>query len=66
MALLYVSRQFAYEVLNIVDVNKPAKEITNAKEMVQQYETFEDNRQPSGILELGDVGDSEVARHFVR
>lgn len=63
MALLYVSRQFAYEVLNIVDINKPAKEITNANEFVQQYETFEDNRQPTGILELGDT---ETARHFVR
>lgn len=63
MALLYVSRQFAYEVLNIVDVNKPAKEITNAQEMVQQYETFEDDRTPSGLLELGDA---ETARHFVR
>ena len=31
--------------------------------IVQQYETFEDNRTPSGILELGDA---EVARHFVR
>lgn len=63
MALLYVSRQFAYEVLNIVDVNKPAKEITNAQEFVQQYETFEDNRTPTGILELGD---GETARHFIR
>ena len=63
MALLYVSRQFAYEVLNIIDVNKPAKEITNAQEFVHQYETFEDDRTPNGLLELGDA---ETARHFVR
>ena len=62
-AVLYASRQFAYDVMGLIAENKPAKEITNAKEFVQQYETFEDNRTPSGILELGDT---EVARHFVR
>ena len=62
-AALYASRQFAYDVMGLIAENKPAKEITNAKEFVQQYETFEDNRTPSGILELGDA---EVARHFVR
>ena len=62
-AVLYASRQFAYDVMGLIAENKPAKEITNAKEFVQQYETFEDNRTPSGILELGDA---EVARHFVR
>ena len=63
MAVLYCSRQFAYDVMGLIAENKPAKEITNAQEMVQQYETFEDNRQPTGILELGDA---ETARHFVR
>ena len=62
-AVLYASRQFAYDVMGLIAENKPAKEITNAKEFVQQYETFEDNRTPNGILELGD---GETARHFVR
>ena len=62
-AVLYASRQFAYDVMGLIAENKPAKEITNAKEFVQQYETFEDDRTPSGIMELGDA---EVARHFVR
>ena len=62
-AVLYASRQFAYDVMGLIAENKPAKEITNAKEFVQQYETFEDNRTPTGLLELGD---GETARHFVR
>lgn len=62
-AVLYASRQFAYDVMGLIAENKPAKEITTAKEFVQQYETFEDNRTPSGILELGD---GETARHFIR
>ena len=62
-AVLYASRQFAYDVMGLIAENKPAKEITSAKEFVQQYETFEDNRTPTGIMELGDA---EVARHFVR
>ena len=62
-AVLYASRQFAYDVMGLIAENKPAKEITNAKEMIQQYETFEDNRTPTGIMEFGDA---EVARHFVR
>ena len=62
-AVLYASRQFAYDVMGLIAENKPAKEITNVKEFVQQYETFEDNRTPTGIMELGDA---EVARHFVR
>lgn len=62
-AVLYASRQFAYDVMGLIAENKPAKEITTAKEFVQQYETFEDNRTPTGIMELGDA---EVARHFVR
>ena len=62
-AVLYASRQFAYDVMGLIAENKPAKEITNAQEFVQQYETFEDNRTPNGLLELGDA---ETARHFVR
>lgn len=62
-AVLYASRQFAYDVMGLIAENKPAKEITNAKEFVQQYETFEDDRTPTGIMEFGDA---EVARHFVR
>lgn len=62
-AVLYASRQFAYDVMGLIAENKPAKEITTAKEFVQQYETFEDNRTPTGIMELGDA---ETARHFIR
>ena len=62
-AVLYASRQFAYDVMGLIAENKPAKEITNVKEFVQQYETFEDNRTPTGIMELGDA---EAARHFIR
>lgn len=62
-AVLYASRQFAYDVMGLIEENKPAKEITNAQEFVQQYETFEDNRTPTGIMELGDA---ETARHFIR
>ena len=62
-AVLYASRQFAYDVMGLIAENKPAKEITNAKEFVQQYETFEDNRTPTGIMEFGDA---ETARHFIR
>lgn len=62
-AVLYASRQFAYDIMGLIEENKPAKEITTVKEFVQQYETFEDNRTPTGILELGD---SETARHFIR
>ena len=62
-AVLYASRQFAYDVMGLIAENKPAKEITNAQEFVQQYETFEDNRIPTGIMELGDA---ETARHFIR
>lgn len=62
-AVLYASRQFAYDVMGLIEENKPAKEITTAKEFVQQYETFEDNRTPTGIMELGDA---ETARHFIR
>ena len=62
-AVLYASRQFAYDVMGLIAENKPAKEITNVKEFVKQYETFEDNRTPTGIMELGD---GEAARHFIR
>lgn len=62
-AVLYASRQFAYDVMGLIEENKPAKEIATVKEFVQQYETFEDNRTPTGIMELGD---GETARHFIR
>ena len=62
-AVLYASRQFAYDVMGLIAENKPAKEIANVKEFVQQYETFEDDRTPNGLLELGDA---ETARHFIR
>ena len=47
---------------NIVDINKPAKEVTTAQEMVQKYETFEDNRD----FDLLEIGNGEGGRHFVR
>ena len=62
-AVLYASRQFAYDVMGLIEENKPAKEIANAKEFIHKYETFEDNRTPTGIMELGD---GETARHFIR
>lgn len=61
-AILYASRQFAYDVMGLVAENKPAKEITNSQEMVKQYESFEDNRNTVGIL---DVGSGRAGRHFV-
>lgn len=61
-AVLYASRQFAYEVMGLVAENKPAKEITTAKEMAQQYEHFQNNRD-IGII---DVGNGEMGRHFIR
>lgn len=61
-ALLYASRHWCYK-WGLKSGAKETKEITTAKEFVQQYETFEDNRTPSGILELGD---GETARHFIR
>lgn len=62
-AVLYASRQFAYDVMGLIAENKPAKEITTVQEFVKQYETFEDNRTSTGIMELGDA---ETARHFIR
>lgn len=61
-ALLYASRHWCYK-WGLKSGAKEIKEPTTAKEFVQQYETFEDNRTPTGILELGD---SETARHFIR
>ena len=61
-ALLYASRHWCYK-WGLKSGAKEVKEITNAKEFVQQYETFEDNRTPTGIMELGDA---EAARHFIR
>lgn len=61
-AVLYCSRQFAYDVMGLVAENKPAKEITTAQEMITQYEDFHDDRD-IGIIE---VGNAEGGRHFVR
>lgn len=61
-AILYGSRQFAYDVMGLVAENKPAKEITSAQEMVQQYEDF-NQREEIGLL---DLGNGEGGRHFVR
>jgi len=61
-AILYCSRQFAYDVMGLIEQNKPAKEITNVKEMVQQYEDFQGGNE-IGLL---DVGNGEGGRHFVR
>lgn len=35
MAVLYVSRQFAYDIMGLVAENKPAKEITNAMQLLE-------------------------------
>lgn len=61
-ALLYASRHWCYK-WGLKSGAKEIKEITTAQEMIQQYETFEDNRTPTGIMELGDA---ETARHFIR
>lgn len=62
MAVLYCSRQFAYDVMGLVAENKPAKEITSAQEMVKQYEDFQGGNE-IGLL---DLGNGEGGRHFVR
>jgi PBSX family phage terminase large subunit len=61
-AVLYASRQFAYDVMGLIEQNKPAKEITNVQEIIRQNEDFQDNRD-IGLL---DVGNGEGGRHFVR
>lgn len=61
-AILYASRQFAYDVMGLIEENKPAKEITSAKEMVVQYEDFQDNRD-NGLM---DLGSARGGRHNVR
>ena len=61
-AILYGSRQFAYDVMGLVAENKPAKEITSVQEMIARNEDFQDNRD-IGIL---DVGNGEAGRHFIR
>ena len=61
-AVLYASRQFAYDVMGLIAENKPAKEITNAQEMIQQHEDFS-QREEIGLL---DVGTGEMGRHFIR
>lgn len=61
-AVLYASRQFAYDVMGLVAENKPAKEITTAQEAIRQYENF-NQREEIGLL---DVGNGDAGRHFVR
>ena len=61
-AVLYASRQFAYDVMGLVAENKPAKEITIAQEAIRQYENF-NQREEIGLL---DVGNGDAGRHFVR
>lgn len=62
MAVLYCSRQFAYDVMGLIAENKPAKEITSAQEMIKQYEDFQGGNE----ISLLDVGNGEMGRHFVR
>lgn len=64
MAVLYVSRQFAYDVMGLVAENKPAKEITSVKQLLNNAgeEPFE-QREDIGIL---DLGTGSAGRHFVR
>ena len=61
-AILYVSRQFAYDVMGLIAENKPAKEITSVQERMNNIEPFE-QRDEIGLL---DVGNGEGGRHFVR
>ena len=61
-AVLYCSRQFAYDVMGLVAENKPAKEITSVQEMIARNEDFQDNRS----IDLLDVGNGEAGRHFIR
>lgn len=62
-AVLYASRQFAYDVMGLIAENKPAKEITSAKEMVQKYEDFQGDTREIGLL---DEGAGDMGRHFLR
>lgn len=62
MALLYASRQWCYH-WGLPTGHEEKKEPTTAQEFIKQYETFEDDRTPNGLMELGDA---ETARHFVR
>ncbi len=62
-AVLYASRQFAYDVMGLIAENKPAKEITSAQEMVKQYEDFQGDTREIGLL---DEGAGDMGRHFVR
>ena len=61
-AVLYASRQFAYDIMGLVAENKPAKEISSAQEIIQKYEDFQGGNE-IGLL---DLGNGEVGRHFVR
>ena len=63
-AILYCSRQFAYDVMGLIEQNKPAKEITTAKEMaITAGETDITDTRDIGLL---DVGTGDMGRHFVR
>lgn len=63
-AVLYCSRQFAYDVMGLVAENKPAKEITTAKELaIAAGETPFEQREEIGIL---DIGNGESGRHFIK
>ena len=62
-AVLYASRQFAYDVMGLVAENKPAKEITTAREFIQKNEDFQENGKDIGLL---DIGNAEAARYWMR
>lgn len=63
-ALLYISRQFAYDVMGLIEQNKPAKEITSVKEMlIDKGETDIFSIQDGGVL---DVGNGDEARYWMR
>jgi hypothetical protein len=62
-AVLYASRQFAYDVMGLIAENKSAKEVTSAQEIVQQYEDFQGDSRGIGLL---DEGDGSMGRHFLR
>ena len=62
-AILYASRQFAYDVMGLVAENKPAKELTTARELIEDRtgQTLPEYKD-SGLLE---IGSARAARHFV-
>lgn len=62
-AVLYASRQFAYDVMGLVAENKPAKELTTARELIEDRtgQTLPEYKD-SGLLE---IGSARAGRHFV-